>query len=60
MKYAFALSILGLALGLTAPVNAAALSGVATASTSQIVGQQDTCPEGEVWDDIRKKCVKTQ
>ena len=60
MKYALALPILVLALGLTAPVNAAALSGVVKDSTTQIVGQQETCPEGEVWDDIQKKCVKTQ
>jgi len=60
MKYALALPILGLALGLTAPVNAAALSGVVTDRTTQIVDQDTKCPDGEVWDDNEKKCVKIQ
>ncbi len=60
MKHALALPILGLALGLTTPVNAAALNGVVTDSAAQIVDQQTKCKEGEKWDEKLKKCVKIQ
>jgi len=60
MKYAFALPVIGLALGLTTPVNSATLSGVVSDSTTNIVNQQTKCPEGEVWDALQKKCVKVQ
>ncbi|MDA7948112.1 MAG: hypothetical protein MPJ78_11630 [Hyphomicrobiaceae bacterium] len=60
MKYAFALPVLGLAIGLSAPVNAAALNGLTQSGSAIVADQQTKCRDGEVWDAKQQKCVKTQ
>ena len=60
MKYVLALPVLGLALGLSGPVNAATPGGIVPGSATQIVDQETKCPTGEVWDEDEKKCVKIQ
>ena len=60
MKYALALPVLGLAIGLAGPVSAAALNGISFSGSAVVAEQQTTCKEGEVWDETKQKCVKVQ
>ena len=59
---AMLLPITGLVMGVAAPAGAAGSKGVQlmTAATPSIVYQQETCKEGEVWDETEKKCKKKE
>ncbi len=50
---ALALMACGLFLVFAAPVVATGWKG-----SAPLVNQQDTCKDGEVWDEATKKCVK--
>lgn len=60
MKYALALPVLGLVIGLASPVSAAVLNGPALSGSAVVADQQTKCKEGEVWDQNQQKCVKIQ
>ncbi len=57
---AMALPVLGLILGFTSPVGATVSKSLILQAKGnlEIVQQQDTCKEGEIWDEKEKKCVK--
>jgi len=57
---AMALPVLGLILGFASPVGATVSESLILQSNGNmnIVQQQDTCKEGEIWDEKEKKCVK--
>ncbi|GBE44238.1 hypothetical protein BMS3Bbin10_02329 [bacterium BMS3Bbin10] len=54
-----ALPVFGLILGFTSPVGAT-ISKSLILQSNEIVQQQDTCKEDEVWDETLKKCVKKE
>jgi hypothetical protein len=57
---AMVLPVLGLILGIASPVGATVSKSLILQSNGNmnIVQQQDTCKEGEMWDEKEKKCVK--
>ena len=59
---ALLLPVAGLTFGLTVPVGAAGSkdAGLMAAANAPVVYQQETCKEGEVWDETKKKCVKKE
>jgi len=59
---ATALPVLILILGFAGPAGATAIKSLTlqSAGSMDIVQQQSTCREGEVWDETEKKCKKKE
>lgn len=57
-----ALPILGLVLGFAGPAGATSMKSLILQSggATSIVQQQETCKEGEIWDETEQKCKKKE
>jgi len=59
---ALALPVMSLAFAFAAPVSAKSPTGLSLEATGAavVINQQNTCKDGEVWDETEKKCVKKE